>query len=426
MTPSDPTRRDALRWIAITASSPLWLQTLAACGSTTTEPGADDGTEVPVTPEPPKPLRVLFVPGFLSEVYTAVSRFEENSLNAALRAAARQYLNYNVYGPLGGLLYRVDVGDRIASLIDVDLIPDSALVSFATQMADLTATDVAFHDITEEPGFDSAESVAHNAAAIIDYLESVNDHDVVIVSHSKGGLDTLHALVTNQALVDDGPVVGWVALQAPFYGSPVASVAPSVADQLLIALGGGPALSDLSPGVREPYMSSNAAAVAHVASSIPLLSCSSTYDASSRPDWAAFALTVFNGSLVAQILDLIAANIAADPLHLVAALAKSATDAVALINAKIASTLNGALAGIGMMDTTNTLMNALGDANDGLVPRASAQLPGSTLVDMNAEVAPGDHAAPVMITAPLKQFWSTADRNALTRDLVDRASPAEA
>jgi hypothetical protein len=94
-----------------------------------------------------------------------------------------------------------------------------------------------------------------------------------------------------------------------------------------------------------------------------------------------------------------------------------------LINTKIANTLNAVLAGIGMMDTTNSLMNALSQPNDGLVPEESAQLPGSTVVNLNTEVAAGDHAAPVMITAPLKQFWSTSDRNVLTRDLVEQASP---
>jgi hypothetical protein len=221
---------------------------------------------------------------------------------------------------------------------------------------------------------------------------------------------------------DDGPVVGWVALQAPFYGSPVASVAPALADRLLIALGGGPALSDLSPGVREAYMTDNAVAIAVVADAIPILSCTSTYS-TAKPNWVAFASSVFNGSLVTQILNLIASNIAADPLHLVAALAASATQAMGLINTKIANTLNAVLAGIGMMDTTNSLMNALSQPNDGLVPEESAQLPGSTVVNLNTEVAAGDHAAPVMITAPLKQFWSTSDRNVLTRDLVEQASP---
>lgn len=420
MAPSEPTRREALRRLAATASSPLWAPILAACSSTPAGPEAED--EETGTSET-KPVKVLFVPGFMSEVYTAVSRFEENSLNAALKAAARKYLNYDVVGVFGNVLYHVDVGDRVAALIDIDLLPDGALVSFETQMADFTAADIDFHDLTEEAGFDSTQSVAHNAAAIVDYLQTVTDHTIVIVSHSKGGLDTLHALITDPALAEDGPVVGWVALQAPFFGSPVASLAPAVADQLLIALGGGPALSDLSPGVREPYMTANAAAVAQIAAAIPILSCSSTYDSTSRPDWAAYALTVFDGSLVTQILNLIASNIADDPLHLASALAKSANEAMALIDAKIKNTLSGALAGIGMMDTTNTLMNATGQPNDGLVPEASAQLPGATPVDMNAEVAPGDHAAPVMITAPLKEFWATSARNALTRDLVERVSP---
>jgi hypothetical protein len=367
---------------------------------------------------------VLFVPGFMSELYTAVSTFEQHTLNTALRNAARQYLNYEVRGVLGNVLYDVDLGDRLAALIDIDLIPDGGLVTFHTQMADFTAADVDFHDITDESGFDSTQSVVHNAQAITDYLRSVTDFAVVIVSHSKGGLDTLHALVTDPGLTgDDGPVVGWVALQAPFHGSPVASLAPAVGDQLLIAHGGGPALSDHSPAVREAYMADNAAAIASVAAAIPILSCASTYGAGSKPNWAAFALTVFNGSLISQIVDLVSANVTATPLNIASALAKSATQAIALVNQKIANTLDGVLANMGMMDTTNAAMNVAGVPNDGLVPAESALLPGSTAVNLNAEIAAGDHAAPVMITAPLKEFWSAADRNTLTHDLVGRVTP---
>lgn len=421
-----PSRRRALELMALSVSSPLLAQLLSACGTTPAEPMVD-GTDDPdpSTPDPePKPVKVLFVPGFMSELYTAVSKFEEQGLNEALRAAARKYLNYDVVGAFGNVLYHVDVGDRVAALIDVDLIPDGGLVSFHTQMADFVADDTDFHDITQDAGFDSSDSVEHNAEAIAAYLQGVTDHVVVIVSHSKGGLDTLHALIEHPELIDE-PVVGWVALQGPFYGSPVASVAPSLGDLILTQLGGGPALSDLSPDVREAYMSDHATAVADLGAAIPVLSCSSTYDVAAGPSWASYALTVFDGSLVKQILDLIASKIAADPLHLLAALALSATQAIQLINLKIATTLDDALARIGLMDTTNAAMNALAMANDGLVPRDSTRLPASTAVDLNVEVAPGDHAAPVMITAPLKEFWMDAKRNALTRELIGRVSPAE-
>ena len=65
---------------------------------------------------------------------------------------------------------------------------------------------------------------------------------VIIIGHSKGGLDTLEALITNRALLKK--VRGVVTIQTPFSGTPVAdymssqNVLRKIAIKLLYKLGG--------------------------------------------------------------------------------------------------------------------------------------------------------------------------------------------
>ncbi len=373
-------------------------------------------------PQAQKPLKVVFVPGFLSEVYKAVSLNLEAEINGALKDAARRRLNYDVKGLRGKVLYHVDLGDRVAARINIRVIPSGGLISFHTQMADLTADHVDYYDMTEAPSFNSAESVEANARAISDYLSTVTESDVVIVSHSKGGLDTLHALITNRQLVSR-PVVGWVALQAPFFGSPIAEAHPPVADLILKGLGGsGQALADLAPTTRGPYMTERATDIADIIGAIPVLSCYSTYEAAPLSSWVSYARSVFDGSLAREIVALVGRNIKRDPRHIIDALVKSTAEAMKLVDQKVASTLSEALSRVGMMDSVNVAMNKMQLPNDGLVPVACAKLPGSELV----ELADGDHAAPVMITEPLKECWTTDQRNAVTRDLIERVTPVSA
>ena len=69
-------------------------------------------------------------------------------------------------------------------------------------------------------GFDSDRSAIHcNADAIASMIKSIQKEDnsrkVTLISHSKGGQDVLHALITNKALWPT--VAGWVAFTSNFF-----------------------------------------------------------------------------------------------------------------------------------------------------------------------------------------------------------------
>src|SRR5262249_1701878 len=70
------------------------------------------------------------------------------------------------------------------------------------------------------------------------------------------------------------------------------------------------------------------------------------------------------------------------------------------------------LQAIGLMDAFNLAMT---EPNDGLVPMSSTRLPGVVPRELRPAA---DHAAPVMLTAPLREFWTTAERDDQTLQLI--------
>ncbi len=96
--------------------------------------------------------------------------------------------------------------------------------------------DAGIVDIESEAG------IKHNAS-LIEAAISLSPKPVLIISHSKGGLDTLEALIQRPDL--RGKVRGMVSIQSPYYGTPIAdwvlsarySMAPAAAAALK-AMGG--------------------------------------------------------------------------------------------------------------------------------------------------------------------------------------------
>jgi hypothetical protein len=372
----------------------------------------------------PKQQEVLFVGGFMSELYETMSLHLEDSINAALRARARS-LNVNIDLPLNQSI-NIPIGDAIANALPRVSLPlePGGFISFDSQQAYFDAEGIAYTNIASVPSaFNSIESVANNAAAIFAYLETARDDgkQVVIVSHSKGGLDTLGALLLPGArdLWAD-TVVGWVALQAPFGGSPVADPAPSIINELLLgALGGnGQSLDDLKSSVRAAELLMHAADIEALTAAIPVISAYSTYEASGTvANFAStFAGSIIDSALFSQITQIVVNNYWATPLDIPGVITRSTTSAVNLIGNRIASALDDAVATVGLMDLTNVYMNSLaGGPNDGLVPSASTVLAGT----IHRELPLGDHASPVMDVDPLKNFWPAQERNTITLDLVE-------
>jgi hypothetical protein len=141
---------------------------------------------------------------------------------------------------------------------------------------------------TEIADIETEDSVVANAAR----LQAIMARDsmpVCFVTHSKGGLDVLEYLRT-ASRDERARVRCWVAMQAPFLGSPVADLAtdvaglPEIASVLLEALGGqGESLSDLTTRERLNYMAEHRGEITKVLDQVSPL-CLATY----VPDPGAF------------------------------------------------------------------------------------------------------------------------------------------
>lgn len=362
--------------------------------------------------------QVLFVGGFLSKLYEELSLDLEDEINDALQSSARS-LNVHIDLPFDQSI-DIPIGDAIANALPrIDLpIQSGGFITFYTQMRAFDAQGIDYKNLAAASRtFDTSESVAHNAAAVLRFLRRTNKQ-IIIVSHSKGGLDTLEALIGAPELWGD-TVIGWVALQAPFYGSPVADQTFVAAnDFLLEALGGnGESAGDLKTKARAPYMSKNEARIAELTATIPVISAYSTYEASGTVTGFArtFASGIFNSGMVSEISQIVVGNYRDTPRDLGRVIAASTSAAIRVIRERAASALGDAMATIGLVDLTNVYMHGvLAMPNDGLVPSESTRLPGA----IHRELETGDHASPVMDVGPYKNFWTIKKRNAVTVELI--------
>ena len=366
----------------------------------------------------PKGQEVLFVGGFMSEFYDELGRNLENEINAELKNAALA-LNVHIDLPFDKSI-DIPIGSAIADALPrVELpIEPGTFVSFHTQMSYFDAQGIAYQNLSAaSKAFDTSESVKHNAAAILGFLRST-DKKIMIVSHSKGGLDTLDALLDAPDLWG-GKVLGWVALQAPFHGSPLADSAPSELNDLLLgAVGGnGQSVEDLKTVTRAAYMRARKSRIEKLTGRIPVISAYSTYEASGTVGGFAttFASGVFNSGLASQITQIVIANYRETPGDIPRVVRASTSSAIDLVRQRVAAALSAAVATIGLMDLTNGYLSGVLDLpNDGLVPKASTVLPGA----VHAELPLGDHASPIMDVDPLKNYWTAEQRNTVTWELI--------
>jgi hypothetical protein len=395
----------------------------AAVGSSSTAglgKGVEEGDVQRVSGAPTltSDQEVWFVGGFMSELYDELSRNLENEINTALDGAARS-LNVHLDLPLDRSI-DIAMGDAIANALPrIELpIEPGRFISFYTQMQYFNAEGIAYQNISiASASFDTAESVEHNGAAILELLRNT-DKQVIIVSHSKGGLDTLHALLDAPELWGE-TVIGWVALQAPFQGSPVADSAPSVINSVLLrAVGGnGQSLDGLKTVTRALYMEANRERIARLTASIPIISAYTTYESRGTvTDFATtFASGIFDAALISEITRIVVDQYSATPRNIPRIIGASAAAAIELIGERVTETLSAAVGTVGLMTLTNVYLNdVLKIPNDGLVPRDSTALEGA----IHRELPVGDHASPVMDVDPFKNFWTVEPRNRITLNLI--------
>lgn len=136
---------------------------------------------------------------------------------------------------------------------------------------------------------DTGATVQANGARLAEILTR-HHCPTWIVTHSKGGLDTLEALVAYpdvRRFVD-----GWVAFQAPFQGSPVADVAcrapkaRRIGAAALKLLGASPqAICDLTTDERARYLDANASAIAQLLADVPVMCVGTAVSKRLLPSW---------------------------------------------------------------------------------------------------------------------------------------------
>jgi hypothetical protein len=362
---------------------------------------------------------VWFVGGFMSQLYDAMSTHLQDELNDALERAARS-LNVHLDLP-GDRSLDIEIGDAIAdALPEIDLpIEQGHFISFYTQMRDFDAKGIPYRNVSlASPSFNTSDGVEHNAAAILALLRNT-DQKIVLVTHSKGSLDTLQALLEAPELWGD-TVIGWVALQAPFFGSPLADpIPPSMNGLLLGALGGnGQSVEDLKTTTRGVYMARHRAQIEKLTATIPVISAYTTYESTATVGGFAstFASGVFNADLVSKIGRIVSARYAETPQDLPHVIGDSTTEATELIRQRMSDAWSSAVGTIGLLTLTNVYLRDISKVpNDGLVPKDSTVFPGAE----HRELPTGDHASPVMDVEPFKRFWTPDQRNEITLALIE-------
>lgn len=191
--------------------------------------------------------RVILVPGFLTALYLQLSEAAKDTF------AKEGFLDY--------------------------------LSSQNEALKDLGLTDA--QEFLDDKKYNTQGTVAENAQRIAQAVKAAAaaGKRVILISHSKGGNDTLAALLLLQKSGDLRGVAGWLSLQSGFFGSPVADEAmqrPMLrqAAKLFLAQAGGSldALSDSTSEKTRKFMDANARALRQLVKTVPILCFASWKD----------------------------------------------------------------------------------------------------------------------------------------------------
>jgi hypothetical protein len=169
--------------------------------------------------------------------------------------------------PLGGqrvlLVYGL-LGELIAALQPIGIDYMQPLRDwFAAQGADVSVVRLR-----------TGESISSNAARLREALLA-DPRPALIVAHSKGGLEALAALLDPAA---QARCIGFLAMQSPFHGSPVADAVLAAKPMeaatgglaRLLQLGSGEGVKDLTTGARRLWMAAAAEPIARLLAAVPV------------------------------------------------------------------------------------------------------------------------------------------------------------
>jgi hypothetical protein len=151
---------------------------------------------------------------------------------------------------------------------------------FADQMRWLASTGVEH----EKVAIASGDSVATNGPIVAKAIRE-SAKPVILITHSKGSIDVLEALLSESRL--RARVKGWISLQGTFFGSPVADkllddslLNPLVAMAVLGFFGGNRASAQsLTTAASRAYYRQHAVAISALLREVPALAFASAVDA---------------------------------------------------------------------------------------------------------------------------------------------------
>lgn len=196
--------------------------------------------------------RVILVPGFLTALYLQLSEVAKDTF------AKEGFLDY--------------------------------LSSQNEALKDLGLTDA--QEFLDDKKYNTQGTVEDNARRIAQAVKTAAaaGKRVILISHSKGGNDTLAALLLLQKSGGLRGVAGWLSLQSGFFGSPVADAAMQrpvlrQAAKLFLSQAGGSldALSDSTSEKTRQFMGSHARELRQLVKTVPILSFASWKDKPGEP-----------------------------------------------------------------------------------------------------------------------------------------------
>jgi hypothetical protein len=174
-----------------------------------------------------------------------------------------------------------------------DVLPEPFDSYFSEQTAFFKSNRIEHLRLEPDSGFGTQKLPENNIVAIkttiTELLKNSPDKHMVIISHSKGGLDTLETLLSG-VLNLDKEIAGWIAMQAPFAGTPLANMATgtSIGSEIVGVLfdsvfgGDKEVLLNMRTDVRQQYLADHSLEIAELCNAINILSFASQISATDR------------------------------------------------------------------------------------------------------------------------------------------------
>ncbi|MGR9108765.1 MAG: esterase/lipase family protein [Gammaproteobacteria bacterium] len=168
-----------------------------------------------------------------------------------------------------------------------DVLPKRFDSYFFDQMRWMRDHGIDYWRLEADSGYGTQKLPQNNGDAIAKAVRTFHqqqpDKRILLVSHSKGGIDALEALLRRNDSMDGEPA-GWIALQAPFRGTPVANWATEnrlfnpLVERLLGGLfkGDTKVAASMTVDARSDYMTRNSRDILNLAERLDILAFASS------------------------------------------------------------------------------------------------------------------------------------------------------